>query len=54
MNLCSGVQGVDFALEHYLFGAVKLVKNADLGKYEYFGHDFGLNARAWKFFIVRW
>ena len=36
----------DFTLKNSLFGAVKLTKNADPGKYKYSGYDKGFDSRS--------
>ena len=33
----------DPTLENYVFGAVKLTKNADIDKYGYFGYGIGFD-----------
>ena len=35
----------DFTLGNYLFGSVKLAKNADLHKYKYTGNGIGFDSR---------
>ena len=41
----SNTNDFNFALEDYLFGAVKLNKNADIDKYKYSGYGTGFDAR---------
>ena len=36
----------DFTLQNYLFGSVKLTKNADLDKYKYSSYSRGFNSRS--------
>ena len=36
----------NFALGNCLFGSVKLIKNANLDKHKYNGHDVGLGSRS--------
>ena len=36
----------DFTLGNYLFGSVKLTKNADLDKYKYTGYGIGFDSRS--------
>ena len=33
-------------LKNSLFGAVRLTKNVDIGKYRYFGHGIGFDTRG--------
>ena len=40
----SNTQGADFALQNYLFGAVKLTKNVDSDKHKYSDHAIGFDA----------
>ena len=40
----SNTQGADFALQNYLFGAVKLTKNVDPDKYIYSDYGVGFDA----------
>ena len=35
----SNLNNLDFALENYLFGVVKITTNADIDKYKYSGYD---------------
>ena len=42
----SNTNDFDFALKNCLFGAVKLTKNADIGKYKYSGYGVGFDARG--------
>ena len=37
----------DFSLKYYLFGSVKLTKNADLDKYKYSSYDIGFDSRSY-------
>ena len=46
INLWSYNQGANFTLENYLFGAVKLTKNANSNKYFYSGYGTGCDAHA--------
>ena len=46
INLCGYTQGVDFALENSLSGAVKLTKEADFDKYTYCGFGIGFDVRG--------
>ena len=48
INLWAYTQGVDFTLRNFLFGVLKLTKNADFEKYKYSGYgtdgiEFGKN-----------
>ena len=36
----------DFALKDWLFGSVKLTKNADPNKYQYSGYGIGFDSRS--------
>ena len=36
----------DFTLKYYLFGSVKLTKNADPDKHAYTGYGIGFNLRS--------
>ena len=36
----------DFTLENWLFGSVKLTKNADVDKYQYFRYDIGFDGKG--------
>ena len=36
----------DFALKYFLFGSVKLTKNADPNKYQYNGYGLGFDSRT--------
>ena len=37
---------IDYILKDFLFGAVKLTKNADLDKYKYSGYSIGFDLRS--------
>ena len=43
-DLESNLNNFDPALENCLFGAVKLTKNSDIGKYKYTGYGIGLDS----------
>ena len=45
INLRSYLQGADFTWGNFLFGAVKLTKNADPDKYSYSKYDIEFDAR---------
>ena len=44
-DLKSNLNNVDIALENCLFGAVKLTKNSDLGKYKYSGYGIRFGSK---------
>ena len=44
INLWLYIVGQDFALRNFLFGAIKLTKNADFGKYKYSEYSIGFHA----------
>ena len=43
INLWLYIVGQDFALRNFLFGAIKLTKNADFGKYKYSEYSIGFD-----------
>ena len=45
-DLLNYVESSDPTLEHILFGAVKLVKNADIDKYQYSGYYVGFDMKG--------
>ena len=45
-SLSSNLDNLDFALENCLFGAIRLVKNADIDKYKDLGYGIGFDARG--------
>ena len=44
--LSSNLKNFDFALQNCLFGAVKLIKNADIDKYKYSGYGIAFDSRG--------
>ena len=44
LNQWSRDLNTDFTLGNCLFGCVKLTKNADLNKYDFFGYDIGFDS----------
>ena len=46
INLWKYIDSNDRALGNSLFGAVTLVKNADIDKYKYFGFGIGFNMKG--------
>ena len=46
MNYIDGDLNTDFTLKDCLFGAAKLTKNADPGKYRYSGYGIGFDLRS--------
>ena len=42
----SNLNNFSFALEDFLFGAVKLTKNSDIDKHKYSGYDIGFDSRG--------
>ena len=45
-SLSSNLNNFDFALAGCLFGAIRLVKNADIDKYKYLGYGIGFDSRG--------
>ena len=45
-SLSSDLNNFDFGLEKSLFGAIRLVKNADIDKYKYLGYAIVFDARG--------
>ena len=45
-RLVSDINNSRVTLENYLFGAVKLTKNADIDKYKYSGYGIGFDSRG--------
>ena len=51
-SLSSNLNNFNFTLENCLFGANRLVKNADIDKYKYLGYGIGFDARAAFYFLM--
>ena len=45
-ELNSNLNNFDLTLENCLFGAVRLIKNADIDKYKYLGYGSGFDSRG--------
>ena len=45
-RLAPGISNSGVTLENYLFGAVKLTKNADIDKQRYFGYGIGFDSKG--------
>ena len=45
-SLSSNLNNFDFGLENSFFGAIRLVKNADIDKYKYLGYAIRFDARG--------
>ena len=44
--LKSSLNNFDPTLQNCLFGAIKLIKNSDIDKYEYAGYGIGFDSRG--------